>query len=213
MIFGTIYTKNKMGFSASIYQSSNGREWRKLIDLPFPGGESFIDADQKGTLWILSRDDSYGKIPTLYSIQFPYKNFDIISRLPLHLEGPMLKRFPTGCLIVGRGWDYPERNNLHTDIYWLEDNQKIKYIQTLPSGGDTGYAGTVELANNKLLMSYYSAHEHKMAEPHENDFLLKKSKAHAEHTCGADIFLAEISYKPLNEQVSSDDVNIRTVPV
>ena len=194
-LFGAAYYRNEKGFQVSLYQSANGINWEKMIDFPFPGGETFIDIDSQGTIWALSRDDNYGYLPMLYSINAPYNKFDKIQRLPIRLQGPMIKRLPNGCLIACRCWDYPVRHNTRTDIFWLEDGKEIELLRTLPSGGDTSYAGVIEMGKNRILMSYYSSHEYKMAEPHENDLLLTKDTAYAEHTTNADIFLAEISYK------------------
>lgn len=49
------------------------------------------------------------------------------------------------------------------------------------------------MAPGRAIVSYYSSHEHKMDVPIG---ARPKDSAEAEHTTGADIFLADISYKP-----------------
>jgi hypothetical protein len=82
-------------------------------------------------------------------------------------------------------------------LFWLGDGQDLRRLCTLPSGGDTSYASWLDLGAGRALLSYYSAHEHKMDEPHSNDgiFAATWDEAYAEHSSGADIFLAEISYR------------------
>jgi hypothetical protein len=110
----------------------------------------------------------------------------------------MLKRLDRGCVIVCRQWDQPNdtlgRRNLRTDLFWLEDGQDIRRVRSLPSGGDTSYAGWLDTGTGRALLSYYSSHEHKMDEPHANDAAFARDNAHAEHSTPADIFLADVSH-------------------
>ena len=56
------------------------------------------------------------------------------------------------------------------------------------------YAAWLDVGPGRATVSYYSAHEHKMDEPHSHEALLAQDDAYAEHTTPADIFLAELSY-------------------
>ena len=193
-LYGAAYPSGKDEYAVSLYSSADGLAWEWVSDFPVPGNEVYLDFDQEGILWALVRDDHRGCIPTLCTAEPPYSRFRSITRLPMKLQGPMLKRLNGGCVIVCRQWDAPGRRNLRTDLFWLEDGQDLRRIRSLPSGGDTSYAGWLDQGGGRALLSYYSSHEHKMDEPHANNAVFAKDSAHAEHSTPADIFLAEISY-------------------
>ena len=106
----------------------------------------------------------------------------------------MLKRLDSGCVVICRQWDWPERRNLRTDLFWIEDGQDIRRVRSLPSGGDTSYAGWLDLGKGRAVVSYYSAHEHKMDTHVDSEATPAPDPARAEHSTGAGIFLADIHY-------------------
>ena len=177
----------------SLYASDDGLAWERISDFPVPGNEAYLDFDQDGILWALVREDERGCIPALCTAEPPYTRFRSVMRLPMRLQGPMIKRLDGGCVIVCRQWELPRRN-LRTDLFWLEDGHDIRRITTLPSGGDTSYAGWLDTGPGRAVISYYSSHEHKMDEAHADDSLFAQDSAHAEHSAAADIFLADVSY-------------------
>jgi len=194
-LYGTAYaTRLSRTSGIGLYRTGDGTSWEKVVDFPVPGNETSIDFDTKGVLWALVRDDSHGSVPTLCSAEPPYSSFRSVTRLPIRLQGPLVKRLDTGCLVVGRRWESPGRRNLRTDVLWAEDGRDIEFVRSLPSGGDTSYAGWLDLGPGAGVMSYYSSHEHKMDEPHENSAVFARDSAHAEHSTPADIFLADVSY-------------------
>lgn len=196
VLYGTVYHHNPDGsFEVALYRSLDGLAWEHVVGFPVPGGETFIDFDGQGTLWALIRCDApgYGPTPVLCSAKPPYTEFSLVRRLVTKLNGPMLKRLHDGCAIICRRWDAPRRN-LRSDLLWLGDRCDLQDVTRLPSGGDTSYAGWLDLAPGRAVVSYYSSHEHKMDEPIENDAVFREDAAHAEHTTPADIFLADISY-------------------
>ena len=183
----------------TLHTSCDGVNWELLRELPFPGNEASIDFDPDGTMWLLVRDTHNcrcyggGSIPVLCRLAPPYTgNFNSFP-LALRLQGPMLKRVNGASIIAGRRWDGWERNrrNLRTDLFLIADGQDVRFVATLPSGGDTSYASCLERPGKRLLLSYYSSHEHKMDVPFEEDD--PKDPAKAEHSTPADIFLAEIA--------------------
>jgi len=193
-LYGTAYWATEGKYAASLYASGDGLQWNLLCELPIGASETSIDFGEDGTLWALARDDNYGCVPALLKAKPPYTQFDSVTRPPIRLQGPMVKRLPGGCAIVCRQWDLPERRNLRTNLLWLGDGEEIRLVSTLPSGGDTSYAGWLDVGDGKAVISYYSSHEHKMDEPHDRDEVFAEDSAEAEHTTGADIFLANISY-------------------
>ncbi|MDD5483754.1 MAG: hypothetical protein PHP98_08915 [Kiritimatiellae bacterium] len=187
-LYGCAYARGAI----SLYTSSDGLHWRKLLDFSIPGNETAIDFGDDDTLWALVRNDAGGCIPSVCQLKPPYREISSILRLPIRLQGPMMKRLPGGCVIVCRRWNMPGRRNLRTDMFWLKDDHEIQYGGTFPSGGDTSYASWLDVEPGKAVMSYYLAHEHKMDQPCGQDHA--EDKAWAEHTSPADIFLADISY-------------------
>ena len=194
-LYGTAYRRIDGVYHAKLFKSTDGIEWMWMADFPVPGGEVYIDIDQDGTLWALLRDDCHNAMPTLCRAEPPYNKFSFSKTLPLRMQGAMIKRLKGGCAVIGRSWDGTDRSNTRTDLFWIEDNQEPYFLRTLPSGGDTSYADWLDTALGKAVVSYYSSHEHKMAEPHENQEVLAVDSAHAEHTTAADIYLADVSYK------------------
>jgi len=88
----------------------------------------------------------------------------------------------------------PHIRDDRTDLFWVEDGRDIRRVRALPSGGDTPYAGWLDLSKGRAAISYYSSHGHKMDECHADDALFAQDRAHAEHSTAVDIFLADISY-------------------
>ena len=189
-LYGTAYGAE----AVSLYASDDGLKWKRICDFPVPGNEVYLDFDREGILWALVRDDNLGCIPALCTAEPPYSRFRSVIRLPMRLQGPMIKRLDGGCVVACRQWDEPGRRNLRTDLFWIEDGRDIRRVRSLPSGGDTSYAGWLDLSKGRALVSYYSSHAHKMDESHSDDAVFAQDQAHAEHSTAADIFLADLSY-------------------
>ena len=194
-LYGSAYSVQDGEYVVSLYSSNDGLTWELTSDFPVTGNEVYLDFDQKGVLWALVRDDNRGCIPALCTAEPPYSRFRSVMYLPMRLQGPMIKRLEGGCVVVCRQWDAPGRRNLRTDLFWLEDGRDLRFVRTLPSGGDTSYAGWLDAGPKRAVLSYYSSHEHKMDEAHADDTLFAQDGAHAEHSTAADIFLADVSYE------------------
>ncbi len=195
-MYGTAYRRQSGAHLAALFGSDDGLEWRRLAELPVPGNETWLDFDGEGTLWALVRDDLFGSVPALCAARPPYERFDSAVRLPMRLQGPMLKRLAGGCAIVGRQWDEPGWRNLRTDLFWLADGGAPQRICTLPSGGDTSYADWLDVGPGRAVVSYYSSHEYAMddavggrvGEPDEGE-----GEGEALPP-GADVFLADVCF-------------------
>ena len=185
-LYGTAYGGGAK--AATLYRSAYGVQWEKLADFPTPCNEVYLDFAPDGTLWALARDGL-----TLCRADPPYTNLVIERQMTMPHGGPLVKRLPTGCVIITRHWDPPGRRNLRTEIFWLPDGGKLQSVTRLPSGGDTSYAAWLDLSPGRAIVSYYSSHEYKIDVPIG---FQAKDPAHAEHTTAADIFLADVSYIP-----------------
>jgi len=179
---------------AVLLRSADGVAWEEVVDFPIWSDEVAFDFDAQGRLWALVREDWQGCVPALCVAEPPYTSFSSVTRLPIRLQGPMLKRLDGACVIVGRRWDEPGRRNLRSDVFVLEDGQDLRYVRALPSGGDTSYAGWLDDGPGRGLISYYSSHEHKMDTDWEQE-QASANTAEAEHTTPADIFLADVRYR------------------
>jgi hypothetical protein len=196
VLYGSAYRRRSGVPVVTLLESRDGLGWSPLIDFPVPGNETWLDFDRDGVLWALVRDDLFGCIPVVCTALPPYDRLDSVERLPMRLQGPMLKRLEGGCLIIGRQWDEPGWRNLRTDVLWLGDEQPLQKICTLPSGGDTSYADWRDLSDGRALVSYYSSHEHRM-DPTMGDGEENAARASSDGSPAqaADIYLAHIAYR------------------
>jgi hypothetical protein len=144
-----------------LYTSNDGRKFETLIPefvkKGFPN-ESTIIFQKDGTALCLARRDAKGVNGLIGSAKPPYKDWqwaDVGARI----GGPNFIELPNGRLIgVVRLYD----NKTRTSIVELNANGGIKELETLPSNGDSSYAGLV-WHKNELWISYYSSHEGKTA--------------------------------------------------
>ena len=196
-LFATGYRESGSYFYVSLFKSRDGVNWEKIFDFPEPGTETPIDFDEDGSLWALSRDDNFiNNIPTLYRLSPPYTDICEKSRLPIRIHGPMLKRLNGGAVIIARRWDSPGRHNLRSDVFILEDGRDVKFVCTLPSGGDNSYASWLDLEDGKAIVAYYSSHEHNMDKAFDdNDSCMEDESSTIEHSTPADIYVADVSYR------------------
>lgn len=191
-LYGAAYRSTPEGYRAGLYHGTDGVSWTRVADFPVPANEVAIDFDDNGRLWALAREDGHGSVPAICTAEPPYSAFSV-TRPPVRLQGPMLRRLPGCCVIAGRRWD-DERRNLRLDLFLLEDGKDIEFVCSLPSGGDTSYAGWLDIAPGVAVMSYYTSHAHKM----DVGWVEQKASsdtAYAEHSTPADIFLADVQYR------------------
>lgn len=95
------------------------------------------------------------KPAALAKSKLPFEAWEI-SDLNAPLHGPAI--IEMGGKIYAAGRKHLKEGGAQTAFYILEDEQ-LKEILTLPSGGDTSYPGFLPMGEDKLVMSYYSSHE------------------------------------------------------
>jgi len=144
-----------------LYHSRDGRKWDTLADDIFPGGtfanETSLVFCPDDTGYCLLRRDGTPSSAQLGVSKPPYTGW-VWRDLGVRIGGPKMIRLPDGrFLATVRLYDKKVRTALCTI-----DPEKgaLAEILTLPSGGDTSYAGMV-LHEGLLWLSYYSSHEGK----------------------------------------------------
>ncbi|MCC7336578.1 MAG: exo-alpha-sialidase [Pirellulaceae bacterium] len=143
---------------AKLFRSPDGKHYdvivERLFDQGYPNETSLVfTADD--TCYCLLRRDAGSKTGQLGTSQPPYTDWSW-KDLGIRIGGPQMIQLPDGRFVAAvRLLDGRTR----TSLCWLDPTSgKITEFLTLPSGGDTSYAGLVWHAD-RLWVSYYSAHE------------------------------------------------------
>jgi hypothetical protein len=164
-----------------LYQSDDGLRWRIHVAPFFPQNtiftnESSLAFDVNGTAYCLTRRDAIqGAAALLGTAQPPYLDWHW-RKTNVALGGPKLLRLSNGEWIAAfRRINY-RRGTARTLVQKLDvKTARFKPWLTLPSGGDTSYAGMIE-HEGRLLVSYYSSHEAHQARIFIADIPLKLKK-------------------------------------
>ncbi len=146
--------------SIRLYSSGDGKEFQTVVassfDDGYPNETALVFLDDDTCHCLLRRD---GDRPTaqLGTAQSPYVDWQW-QDLGVRIGGPQMIRIPDGRLVAAvRLYDGATRTAL-----CLVDHAtgSLREFLTLPSGGDTSYAGMV-WHEDHLWVSYYSSHEGK----------------------------------------------------
>ncbi|HPD17004.1 MAG TPA: exo-alpha-sialidase [Planctomycetota bacterium] len=160
-----------------LYHTSDGRgkEWETLADDLLPGGTyanetSLVFAPDDACYCLLRRDGKPSSAQLGVS-KPPYTGW-VWRDLGVQIGGPKMIRLPDGrFLATVRLYD----KKVRTGLCSLDpEGGRLTEILTLPSGGDTSYAGMV-IHDGLLWISYYSSHEGKTS------IYLAKVKLEAPH--------------------------------
>ena len=144
-----------------LYHTREGKTWNTLADDIFPGGtyanETSLVFTRDDACHCLLRRDSHTATAQLGVAQPPYTQWKW-KDLGVRIGGPKMIQLPDGrFLATVRLYD----KKVRTGLCWLDaEKGRLHEILTLPSGGDTSYAGMV-LHEGLLWISYYSSHEGK----------------------------------------------------
>jgi len=157
-----------VGYSGSdkqgcLYRSEDGLHWRDWVTPFFPdasvfSNESSLVSDGDKLYCLTRRDKAGGAKAVLGQSSGPLTSWQW-QILPLSIGGPKLVKLSNGeWLMAVRRINY-KRWKAKTLLYKINPQTgKVKHWRTLPSGGDTSYAGMVE-QNGQLYISYYSSHQ------------------------------------------------------
>lgn len=160
--YGWGYGTNKDRF-IRLYKSPTGHRFepitpKLLADKGYPNETAMImEGDQA---WCLLRRDGKAPLNTalLGTAKAPFTDWTWRD-LGVQIGGPAMLRLPSGQFLVPvRLYDAPK---VRTALCQLDvEKGKLKELLTLPSSGDSSYAGMV-WHQQKLWISYYSSHEGK----------------------------------------------------
>lgn len=145
--------------SVRLYSSKDGKKFDTLVERLFEVGypnETSIVFD-KDTAYCLLRRDGKPNNALIGISNAPFNKWEW-KDLGTRIGGPHMILLPDGRLVaVVRLYD----KKVRTALCWVDPKLgSLKEFLTLPSGGDTSYAGLV-FKDGLLWISYYSSHEGK----------------------------------------------------
>ncbi|MCA9081801.1 MAG: exo-alpha-sialidase [Planctomycetaceae bacterium] len=145
-----------------LYRSETGEHfdtWIDAVNVPNGVGEDRILFREDGTALCLLRRETGSKTGMLGTSRAPFKQWEW-KELDQRIGGPNMIELPGGHLLAAVRLYSPKTR---TALCWLDPAAgTLTEALTLPSGGDTSYAGLV-LHEGQLWVSYYSSHEEKTA--------------------------------------------------
>lgn len=143
-----------------LYRSKDGEQFDTLVETLFDEGypnEVGLVFDEDDTAWCLLRRDASQPSAQLGTAQPPYESWTW-KDLGVRAGGPQMIRLDDGRLLATvRLYD----GKVRTSVCEVDPEKgTLTEKLTLPSGGDTSYAGMVQ-QGDILWISYYSSHEGK----------------------------------------------------
>lgn len=153
-------------FFGCLYRSNDGKKWSVHKSPFFPASDFFSNESSlvfsdKDISYCLLRRDGLNATALLGQSQSPYQEWQWTD-LGLEIGGPKMIFLSDGTLVAAFRVIDEDRENAKTVLYQIELNGKLIFLCELLSGGDTSYAGMVEL-DGYLWISYYSSHEDQSA--------------------------------------------------
>lgn len=155
--YGVVYqiSKNKLNkWATHLVKSSNGINYNYItsLELSTSPNEADVKFLNNGEMVIII----HGAPGAIGMSSAPYKTWDW-NLLPVKLGGPELIVIEDDTLICATR-EYNAGNANRTILAKISLSGDFKKILTLPSSGDTSYAGMV-IKDGILYISYYSSHE------------------------------------------------------
>ncbi len=160
--YAVIYQSGGEEFQAHLVSTRDGLNYQLVTTFDITGrpNETTVRVMPDGEMIAWVRRERGNQNGIIGTSRAPYKEWSWKEQ-SVRLGGPNFIALPDGKLIgTTRGY-LPDRK-ANTYVAWLTKDGAVTPIVTLPSGGDTSYAGMVT-RGDKLLVSYYSSHEGKTA--------------------------------------------------
>ncbi|MBC8289688.1 MAG: exo-alpha-sialidase [Planctomycetes bacterium] len=156
--FGYGTERDRTKRSLRLYRSKDGRQFEthvRKLTAPAGCGEDRILFRKDGTALCLLRHETGDKMAQLGTSKPPYTVWNWRD-LNYRIGGPNMIELPDGRILAATRLYAPRAR---TSLSWLDpEKAKMTEVLTLPSGGDTSYAGLV-LHEGLLWVSFYSSHK------------------------------------------------------
>lgn len=160
--YGALYRANEANWAIHLLSTRDGLDYTHVATWYIDGkpNETTLRFLPDGTMLALVRREAGDTNGLLGRSKPPYRDWTWQS-LDIRLGGPNFLPLPDGRLLcITR--DYFSGEERRTVVGFLNEDGHFDHRLTLPSGGDTSYAGMV-LRDDVLYVSYYSNHEEKAA--------------------------------------------------
>ena len=144
-------------WSLKLYQSDDGLNWTLVTPLEVAGrpNETTLRVLKSGEMLAMVRREG-SKLGGMIGVaRAPFKDWEW-HEIAARLGGPNFIELPNRALIASTR-DYTQAPKYKTIVGELK-RWELESLVTLPSSGDTSYAGLV-WHDNLLWVSYYSSHE------------------------------------------------------
>lgn len=160
--YGVLYQSGGDEFQAQLVSTRDGLRYQLVTTFAIGGrpNETTVRILPDGEMLAWVRRERESQNGFIGSSRPPYTNWTWKEQ-NARLGGPNFLILPNGKLI-GTTRGYLADRKANTYVTWLTRDGAINPIVTLPSGGDTSYAGMV-VRGDRLLISYYASHEGKTA--------------------------------------------------
>lgn len=160
--YGVVYQTLTPDWKLVLVTTRDGIRYTPTAVLPVPGkaNETTLRFLPDGTLAALVRREGGNKHGWVGTSPPPYTDWSW-QELPARLGGPNFVVLPGGGLIASSRGGY-DTGTYTTTLFRLDVNGAFDPLLTLPSGGDTGYAGLL-FQGKRLFVAYYASHEGKAA--------------------------------------------------
>jgi hypothetical protein len=160
--YGVVYQSGGEEFKAHLVMTRDGVRYQWVTTFAISGrpNETTLRFTPDGAMIAWVRRERENQNGYLGVSRAPYKEWSWQEQT-VRLGGPNFIALPNGKLLGATRGHLADRKT-STYLAWLSRDGAVTPIITLPSGGDTSYAGLV-LRGDRLLVSYYSSHEGKSA--------------------------------------------------
>ncbi|MBI5692799.1 MAG: exo-alpha-sialidase [Verrucomicrobia bacterium] len=155
-------------WTLALYSSRDGLKWDLVAPLEVTGrpNETTVRFTPTGEMIAMVRREAGNTMGVIGRAAPPYRNWTW--RQSNHrLGGPNFILQPgAGWIVTTRDYVTPPAGatkGVTTMVARLGEDGRLSRLVTLPSGGDTSYAGMVWHTDGRLWLSYYSSHEGKSA--------------------------------------------------
>jgi hypothetical protein len=163
--YGTVYSTGKQGPHGrvlTIWKTTDGVTYVKLAEPnpPVDLTEATIRFTADDTMVVLLRGEAKDRHAWIGAAKAPYATWDWRDG-GRAAQGPEFIILPDGRMFYA-GRDFDDKGKA-TTVCGRMTLEKVTPLLTLPSGGDTSYAGIADAGDGTLRVSYYASHEGKTA--------------------------------------------------